>query len=192
MLVAGVSPGVGPALVLNGLNIYWQRHRENERIDTLSIPALTPTALEDGADADLATLWRSLCQTRQETDLLCVGSDGNLASPITRDTTLATLAKEWRLPVLLVVPIEWGAIAPAVATIALAREAKVTLAGVILHQHRPQADITAEAMADVLKSLTHTSILGTIPYLDDPSDEHKLANLISSLMLDVLIDQLEV
>ena len=190
VLVAGVRPNAGTTLVLNGLTTYWQQYRQSQQIGSMMIPSLTPETSENGEDPNLAELWRSL-QTQQDTDLLCLSSNGSLASPVTSDTTLATLAKEWRIPVLLVAPVEWEAIAPTVATIALARDAKVTLAGIILHQHRPESNIAAAAMEELLQSLTHSSILGTIPFLDDPSDEYKLANIASTLMLDVLIDQLE-
>lgn len=191
MLVAGVHSGVGKTLVSNGLQTYWRRYHPEQTVDQLMLPTLTPNGIERGLEPDLALLWRSLYQPQPETDVLCIDSEGSLASPITRDTTIATLAKEWRLPVLLVVPVAWEAIALSIATLALARDAKTTIVGLILNQHQPHSDISPEAMADILQSLTHTTILGIIPFLEQPHDDHTLNKLAFTLMLDVVLEKLD-
>lgn len=191
VLVAGVNHGVGKTLVLNGLQMYWRRYYPGQTVDQMMLPALTSNDIERGLEPNLADLWRSLCQTQQDADLLCIDSEGSLASPITIDTTIATLAKEWRLPVLLVVPVDWEAIAPTVATLALAREAKTTIVGLILNQHQPNPDILPETMAELLQLLTHTSILGTIPFIEKIDEDNALVNLTAELMLDVVMDKID-
>ena len=191
VLVAGVTPGVGKTLVLNGLQTYCQRHYPDQSLEQMVFPTLTPKALEQGLEPELGPLWRSLCQTQQTVELLGIEGEGSLASPITQDTTLATLAKEWRLPVLLVVPVDWEAIAPTIATLALAREANVTLVGVILNQVQSSPNIAPEAMVESLRAFAHVPILGCIPFLEQPEDDEVLVNLASQLMLDAVIDKIE-
>ncbi|MEM9215865.1 MAG: ATP-dependent dethiobiotin synthetase BioD [Cyanobacteria bacterium P01_F01_bin.150] len=190
VLVSGVSPKVGKTVVLDSLQAYWQRFHGAESVEQMVLPTLTPDAIEQQMEPDMANLWRSLCQTQQATDLLLIEGEGSLSSPVTRDTTLATLAKEWRLPVLLVVPVAWEAIAPTVATISLAREANLTLAGLILNQHQTSPNITAKSMADSLQSLTHAPTLGVVPFMEQPQDDNALANLASELMLDIVVKKL--
>lgn len=191
VLVAGVSPNVGKSLVCHGLNVYWQRFHSGQRSEALSFPALNLSTLGDSQEPDLAQLWRSLRQSQQQADVLCIDSEGSLASPVTMDTTLATLAKEWRLPVLLVVPVAWEAIAPTAAILALARESKTTIIGIVLNHRVADPDIAAEAMAEVLQSLTQVSVLGSIPFLTNSQDEETLARVTSELMLNVILDRIE-
>lgn len=191
VLISSVTPSAGKTLVVNSVNTYWQRYYSGQSMGTMVIPTLTPDALSTGEEPNLAQLWRSLCQARKENDFVCLDSTGSLSSPVTRDTTLATLAKEWRLPVILVSPVRWDAIAPTVATISLAREAQVTLVGVLLNEFSPNLNISVETMADLLRSLTQVSTIGTLPFLENPDDEKALANIASSLRLDDLIEKLD-
>jgi len=57
---------------------------------------------------------------------------GGLGSPVSEEFTVADLA-EWRLPTVLVVPVKLGAIAQAVANVALARPSRVHLKGIVLN-----------------------------------------------------------
>lgn len=191
VLVAGVAPNVGKSLVFKGLKVYWKQFHSGQRVESMVLPTLNPSTLDNEHEPDLAQLWRSLRHCQQQADMLCLDSEGSLASPITMDTTLATLAKEWRMPVLLVVPVAWEAIAPTAAILALAREAKTTVIGIVLNHHVAHPDISAEAMAEVLQALTQVSILGSMPFLPEPQDEDKLARGISELMLDVILDRID-
>ncbi|MGB7439928.1 MAG: AAA family ATPase, partial [Coleofasciculaceae cyanobacterium] len=99
------------------------------------------------------------------------------------------LARDWRLPTLLVVPVKLGAIAQAVANVALARQSGVLLKGIILNCSQPtsseeMADLTP---IDLIESLTNVPILGVLPHLAAPTDLTKLAQIASDLDIERII-----
>ncbi|MBD0335014.1 MAG: ATP-dependent dethiobiotin synthetase BioD [Cyanobacteria bacterium Co-bin13] len=142
----------------------------------------------EGRSLDLAAVWQTLERLCQERDWVLVEALGGLGSPVTEELTVADLAAVWHLPVVLVVPVQLGAIAQAVANVALARQCQVNLRGIVLNccQPRSPEDIAQWAPADLISRLTQTPILGTLPYLDDPEDLEKLAYVGSSLQLEAL------
>lgn len=146
-------------------------------------------AAKENREVDLAIVWQSLSNLRSRRDFVLVEALGGLGSPVTAELTVADLAGEWRLPTLLVVPVKLGAIAQAVANVALARQAKVELKGIILNCLQPRTDdeIADLTPVDLIQSLTHIPVLGCLPYLDKPDDLDKLAQITSNLDLaDIL------
>ena len=113
---------------------------------------------------------------------------GGLGSPVTDELTVAYLAGSWRLPTVLVVPVKLGAIAQAVANVALARQMQVSLLGIILNcvQPRTDAEIADWTPVDLIQSLTNIPVLGCLPYLDNLADLDKLAKVASDLDLERL------
>ncbi|MBD0264898.1 MAG: dethiobiotin synthase, partial [Tolypothrix sp. Co-bin9] len=113
---------------------------------------------------------------------------GGLGSPITDELTVADLAGEWRLPTVLIVPVKLGAIGQAVANVALAKQSRVHLVGIVLNcvEPRTEAQIADWTPPQLIQSLTNTPVLGCLPYLDNLSDFEKMAHLISNLDLETL------
>ncbi len=114
---------------------------------------------------------------------------GGLGSPVTYEITVADLARDWRLPVVLTVPVKLGAIAQAVANVALARQSRVHLQGIVLNCVQPCSleEVADWAPRDLIQTLTHTPVLGTVPHLSDPADLSKLAQIAANLDLERLI-----
>ena len=137
----------------------------------------------------LETAWRQFESLSQQRDFVLVESTGGLGLPITHETTVADLAWDWRLPTVLVVPVRPGAIAHAVANVALANQCRVHLKGIILNcveACSPQAQ--ADWMPiDLIQSLTQKPVLGCIPHLADPTDLKKLVQVASDLDLERLM-----
>ncbi|MHC5826061.1 MAG: ATP-dependent dethiobiotin synthetase BioD, partial [Nostoc sp.] len=106
----------------------------------------------------------------------------------TEELTVADLAGEWRLPTVLVVPVRLGAIAQAVANVALARQSRVNLKGIVLNcvQPRTDAEIADWTPQQLIQSLTNTPVLGCLPYLDNLTDLDKLAQIASDLDWETL------
>ncbi len=155
-------------------------------------PLAPPVAAEqEGRPIDLGRAWQGfnhLCQTRQ---WVLVEALGGLGSPITGELVVADLARDWRLPTLLVVPVKLGAIAQVVANVALARQYRVSLKGIVLNcvEPRTEAEIADWTPVDLIQTLTGIPILGILPHLADPTDCAKLAQVASHLELDHLISQ---
>ena len=140
-------------------------------------------AAKENRRVDLAVVWQAFSKLRSQRDFVVVEALGGLGSPITDELTVADLAGDWRLPTVLVVPVRLGAIAQAVANVALARQSKVNLKGIVLNcvQPRTDAEIADWTPSDLIQSLTHTPVLGCLPYLDNVEDLDKLAQVASNL-----------
>jgi len=153
-------------------------------------PIAPPLAAEkEGKRVKLEKVWQSFEALRQKRDWVLVESLGGLGSPITRETTVADLAWDWRIPTVLVVPVKLGAIGQAVANVALARSRRVHLKGIVLNCVKPCSndDVENWAPVDLIESLTSVPVLGLIPHLSDPTDLVKLAQVASDLDLERLI-----
>ncbi len=153
--------------------------------------ALAPplAAEKEGTSVKLEKVWQSFEALRQKRDWVLVEALGGLGSPITRETTVADLAWDWRISTVLVVPVKLGAIGQAVANIALARSCRVHLKGIVLNCVKSCSDEEVDnwAPADLIESLTQVPVLGLIPFLSDPTDRSKLAQAASNLDLERLL-----
>lgn len=150
-------------------------------------PVAPPVAAErEGRLVQLDQIWSTFTTIRQQKDLVLVEGLGGLGSPITHELTVADLARDWRLPTILVVPIKLGAIAQTVANVALARQMKVNLRGIILNCVKPcsEQEIADWTPVELIQSLTQVQVCGIIPHLTDITDLAKLAKVASNLDLE--------
>ncbi len=145
-------------------------------------------AARENRRVDLAVVWQALSELQKHRDFVLIEALGGLGSPVTEELTVADLAAEWRLPTVLVVPVKLGAIAHAVANVALARQKKVNLKGIVLNCVQPRSDdeIADWTPSDLIQSLTNTPVLGCLPYLDNLDDLDKLAQVASNLDWETL------
>lgn len=146
-------------------------------------------AAKEGRQVDLGIVWQTLQALQSKKDWVLLEALGGLGSPVTDELTVADLADSWRLPTVLVVPVKLGAIAQAVANVALARQSRIHLKGIVLNCVQPvsEAEIADWTPVDLIQSLTNTPVLGCLPYLQNPTDLDKLAQVASDLELEQLI-----
>jgi dethiobiotin synthetase len=147
-------------------------------------------AAKENRQVDLGVVWQTFRRLQLCRDFLLVEALGGLGSPVTDEFTVADLAGEWRLPTVLVVPVKLGAISQAVANVALAKQLKVKLIGIILNCPK---SLTSEQIADwapvdLIESLTNIPVLGCLPYLENPLDLEALAQVASDLELEKLFN----
>ncbi len=137
---------------------------------------------------DLGVVWNRLQTLTQQHDRVLVEGLGGLGSPVTDEMTVADLAAAWHIPVVLVVPVKLGAIAQAVANVALARQQQVDLRGIILNCNQPLSpeDIERWAPAAMITRLTQVPVLGICPYLDHLDSQAALAGAVQGLTVEVL------
>jgi dethiobiotin synthetase len=167
----------------------------NQTLDELNpihfdAPLAPPIAADlVGQPIRLDRAWQTHEQLRQRSDLLLVEGLGGLGSPVTHELTMADLAHEWRLPTLLVVPVRLGAIGQAIANVALARQAKVDLRGIILSCPQPLSleSIAQWADPDMITRFTRIPVLGQLPYLSDPTDRAALSQAAANLDLEAFL-----
>ncbi len=157
-------------------------------------PLAPPVAAErEGRQVELKLAWQTFDKERSQRDWVLVEAIGGLGTPVTNEITVADLAASWRLPTVLVVPVRLGAIAQAVANVALARQVGVNLKGIVLNCVQPlsEEEIANWAPIDLIRSLTNIPILGIIPHLVDTSDLTKLAQVASNLDIECLLPKKE-
>jgi dethiobiotin synthetase len=149
-------------------------------------------ATEAGVHIDLGIAWQALTKMRAHYDFVLVEAAGGLGTPVTDELVVADLAREWRLPAVLVVPVKLGSIGLAVANVALAKQYNVQLRGIVLNCTQPlsPADIANFAPAELIQSLTSTPVIGCLPYLQDLYDLDLLAAAAADLELEVLLPDL--
>jgi dethiobiotin synthetase len=153
-------------------------------------PLAPPLAAEkEGKIVDLTSVWQAFDQLREQRDFVLIEALGGLGSPVTHELTVADLAGDWRLPTVLVVPVRLGAIAQAVANVALARQSNIHLKGIVLNCNQPRSDqeIANWTPADLIESLTNIPVLGCLPYLTNATDVNLLAKVASDLDLEKLL-----
>ncbi|WP_448515477.1 dethiobiotin synthase [Parathermosynechococcus lividus] len=143
-------------------------------------------ALLEEQQIDLVPVWQTYQKLQQRCDRLLVEGIGGLGSPITWEWTVADLAAAWRLPIVLVATVRLGAIAQIVANVALARQYKLELRGLILNCVTPcsEGEIQQWTPPHFLTQLTQVPVLGVLPYgTHSPAD---LAAIVADWPLDNL------
>ena len=156
----------------------------------LKTPVAPPIAAEKEAKAiELGQIWQEFSIAQQKSDLVLLESLGGLGSPVTKELIVGNIAADWRLPTILVVPVKLGAISNAVANVALARSLKIDLKGIILNCTHPEAMASIEDLtpADLIQSLTRVPVLGTLPYIEHPSDRDKLGKIVANWDIELIL-----
>lgn len=146
-------------------------------------------AAKEGKNIDLQIIWQRLAALRQGQNFVLVETLGGLGSPLTEELTIANIAADWRLPTVLVVPVKLGAIAQAVANVALARSLNVNLKGIILNCSRPlesEAELSDLTPIDLIQALTGVPVIGVLPHLQ-LEDSQKLAAIVSNWDLELIL-----
>jgi len=207
LMIAGTNLGVGKSLLARSIAAYAHIHHPQKQVATLKLietgtqtpspyavthfpAALVPplAAAQAEQKLDLGKLWQTYSVQQQQQDLLLVEGWGGLGDPITAELTGADLAKDWRLPTVLVVPVGAGAIGQTVAHVALARDHQIELVGIVFNclQTYRAARLEELCSIDLIQPLVQVPILGIIPQLLATEDKSKLAQVASHLNLEIL------
>lgn len=161
----------------------------------LETPVAPPIAAEkEGKTIELGKIWQEFSTAQQKSDLVLLESLGGLGSPVTNELIVGNIASDWRLPIVLVVPVKLGAIANTVANVALARSLKIDLKGIILNCTHPEAMGNIEDLTPVnlIESLTQVPILGTLPYIEDPSNSEMLCKVVANWDVELIFPKAKV
>ncbi len=216
LLITGTDTDTGKTIITASLAAYYQRYFPDFQIGLMkllqtgiegdlqfyqsffatpivplsfSTPVAPPlAAAKENKQIDLNIVWQALSKLQKEKDLVLVEALGGLGSPVTNELTVADLAQSWRLDTILVVPVKLGAIAQSVANVALVRQCKINLKGIILNCVTPctEEQINDWTPIDLIESLTHIPVLGVFPYLENIDNLEKLAQAASTLNLNYL------
>lgn len=118
-------------------------------------------ARREGASVDLGLLRRAFDALCRRHPLVLVEGAGGLLVPLTGGTTFAELARDWKLPVLVVVGSRLGALNQTLLTLEVSRFRGLKVLGVILN-HPDPPDHAAASNAEILRSLIPEPVLGVV------------------------------
>uniref|UniRef100_A0A7C3VGD1 ATP-dependent dethiobiotin synthetase BioD n=1 Tax=Planktothricoides sp. SpSt-374 TaxID=2282167 RepID=A0A7C3VGD1_9CYAN len=193
-IIKPIQSGTGDNLLYQRLFDLDQSSAEINPVQFQAPLAPPIAAAKENRTVDLALAWRTFTALQERSSLVLVEALGGLGSPVTAETTVADLARDWSLPAVLVVPVKLGSIGQAVANSALAREAvganhPSPLRGIILNCIHPLSDseINDLTPVDLIQSLTNIPVCGILPHLNDPTDIQQLANAAANLNLETFL-----
>ena len=135
------------------------------RFSACLAPALAASKAEQ--TVSLAPVWKAFAQMGQDYRGVLVEGVGSLSSAITPQSTLADVAADWKLPVLLVAAVRPEVLSELVAQVALARQARCDLRGIVLNCATPEAQqyLMDWAPPLLVEQMTGYPVLGKLPYL---------------------------
>jgi dethiobiotin synthetase len=195
LLITGTDPQIGQSQLTQVLTAYWQTYHPHQSLGLLSLQP----------PIDLHRTWQQLKQLNQDKDWVLVSEYQGLGSLVARETTIADLAWDWRLPTILVVPVRLGAIGQAVAHAALARQARCQLQGMVLCclESGAMEFVDPWATPNLIQQLTRIPVLGVMPdfthnfpqlgthsriggFPESLDDREKLTHIATGLDLEIL------
>ena len=155
--------------------------------------ALPIAAALEGKTISMELPWQTLQSLMQRHDFVLIEGVGGLGSPITFETTVADLAADWKVPIVLVVPVKLGAIGQVVAAVALAERSGLWVKGIVRNCVTPcrEEDVENWANQSLIEQLTGIQVVGTLPYLESMDDRDQLAKAASNLDVEMLIPSLK-
>ena len=137
-------------------------------------PAVAPlaAAMIEGRTADLALVRGKFAELRAAHAAVIVEGCGGWLVPVTRDFSMADLAAEFALPVLVVAANRLGVINHTLLTVAAIRASGLRCAGVLLNHVQPPAPddaavlTNAAVLAELLAALPGgaVALLGELPF----------------------------
>lgn len=153
--VADAAAAALPVQVARSLAAY--RHHLGQSPATQLIPVA-----RHGANVDWATLWQTFSQLVLDKSPALVVYQGSLGDAVTPETSAASWARDWQMPLLLLVPADDAevAIAQATAFIGLARHEKASVAGTILWGTASPKEAAANELTERLQTLTQVPVVG--------------------------------
>jgi dethiobiotin synthetase len=148
----------GGFATLNDVNPVWLR------------PPVAPytASMIEGRAVDLDLVRKTFARLRTEHEVVIVEGAGGWLVPVTRDFSMADLAMEFALPVLVVSANRLGVINHTLLTVAAIRSSGLRCAGVILnHPHAPtDGDPAVLTNRSVLEELLDVPVLGEVAFGD--------------------------
>ena len=126
--------------------------------------APTVAAARAGVKIDLEPIWEAWRRLRDAHEILLVEGIGGILCPVTAAMSVADLAKEFRLPLIVVARSTLGTINHTALTIEAARARGLTVAGVVINRYNHESPDLAEMTSpDEIQRVTGVRVLGLVP-----------------------------
>lgn len=130
-------------------------------------PAIAPhiAAEREGVTLSIANIKSNYELIAEQADAVIVEGAGGWYVPLNAESTMADLAVELQLPVILVVAIKLGCINHALLTVAAIQQQGLKLAGWVANHVAEQSESTE--MIETLTSRIDAPCLGVVPHLNN-------------------------
>ncbi|MHB0990219.1 MAG: dethiobiotin synthase [Burkholderiales bacterium] len=133
-------------------------------------------ALHCGGRIDIAVIAQAYRRLEKQADMVIVEGAGGFYAPLNETETMADLALQLKLPVILVVAMRLGCINQALLTQRAIHDHGLEFAGWIANRTDPSMLAPDENLASLEQRL-HAPLLGVLPYLEPPSVQGALLHL---------------
>lgn len=143
-------------------------------VETLSTYLLKPptapylAAEIDGVKMSLSSVTRDFQALKQNCETVLVEGAGGLLVPVTREETMADVAKLLNIPILIVARPDLGTINHTLLTINEAKTRGLDIAGVVINRY-PQGtdDVAIKTAPRLIEEYSDVNILGIVPDIPD-------------------------
>ncbi len=119
--------------------------------------------------------------------MLLVEGMGGIMTPILKDYFVTDLIKEMKIPAVIVTRSKVGTINHTIMTVKMCQKYKIPIKGIIINNFDTDGYKIKSLKRD-LKNLTEVPILGTIPFIDNLSDESLFKNFKKNVDMKSLIN----
>lgn len=138
-------------------------------------PAVSPhiAAEQSGIEIDLDKIKNNFDQLQKQSDVVIVEGVGGWYAPLSCHTTVADLAEELKLPVILVVGLRLGCLNHTLLTAQAIRQSGLTIAGWIANHIEEDFSSADENIKTIKHFLNDIPFLGTVSYQTTKSNKQQ-------------------
>ncbi len=119
----------------------------------------------DRKKIDFSRIFKAYQKIQSVSDFALVEGMGGLHVPITKRYTVADLALQMKLPILIVTRLGLGTLNHTLLTVNYARQKGLSILGIIINSTKNEKDLSTQTNVQALSSLLPFPVLGPIPYL---------------------------
>jgi dethiobiotin synthetase len=146
-----------------------------------------PASEIEGRPVDFEKIRKEHASLSHEYDVVVIEGIGGLLVPIRKDYFVLDLAKELRLPLIVVSRPGLGTINHTMLSVNYAIKEGLTVAGIVINYSRsPEGSPAENTNPDVIKEISPVPIIGIFPYLKDLEETTIERAVVKSLNLEII------
>lgn len=151
-------------------------------------PAVSPhiAAQEASVEITCNVIKSNFEQLEKKSDVVVVEGVGGWHAPLSSHTTVADLAEELHLPIILVVGLRLGCLNHALLTAQAIRQSGLPIAGWVANHVTKDFSSAEENISTLKHFLNDFPFLGSIPYQTNFNDEHPVHHINKETLIDRL------
>ena len=147
-------------------------------------------ARAEGASVALSHIYEAYRALRQDYDVVLVEGAGGLLVPLVEGASMADLAQELQLPVVVVARPGLGTLNHTLLTVEAARARGLAVLGVVLAGWREPVDLATRTNPFLLCALGQLPLLGVLPWDEDLSVEGQRLGRLHGWAIEALAPKL--